>query len=108
MIFFRISDMGIVSEFLESSSICGWAHISNSKTKIEKAYWIVVSVLMVAGAGYLISDAFDDWEKNPISTFTEPAAIFHVKFPQIVVCPPKESFSFTLCQNFNNQLNDLL
>ena len=99
--------MGIGKEFLENSSICGLAHIANSKTKIEKAYWIVVSVLMIAGAGYLIKDAFDDWAKNPISTITEPETISQVKFPQIVVCPPKVSFSFTLCQNFNNQLDDL-
>ena len=92
---FRFCEMGIVAEFLENSSICGWAHIANSKTKIERAYWIIVSVLMIAGAGYLIADAFDDWANNPIATITEPETISRVKFPQIVVCPPKVSFSFT-------------
>ena len=95
--------MGIGADFLENSSICGLAHIANSKTKIEKAYWIVVSVLMVAGALYLIADAFDDWAKNPISTITEPETISNVTFPQIVVCPPKVSFSFTLCQNWHER-----
>ena len=95
--------MGIDTEFLETSSICGLAHIANSKTNYEKAYWIVVSLLMVAGAGYLIADAFDDWEKNPISTITEPKDICQVKFPQIVVCPPRVSFSFTLSQNWHKR-----
>ena len=87
--------MGIGADFLENSSICGFANISNSKTNFEKAYWIFVSVLMLAGAAYLTVDAFDDWERNPISTLTKVENISQVKFPQIVVCPPKVSFSFT-------------
>ena len=81
--------MGIGKDFLENSSICGFAHISNSKGYSEKAYWIVVSVLMIAGAGYLIKDAFDEWDLDPISTVTEIETIEHGKFPLIVVCPPK-------------------
>ena len=81
--------MGIGKDFLENSSICGFAHISNSKGYSEKAYWIGVSVLMIAGAGYLTKDAFDDWERNPISTVIEVETIYHGKFPLIVVCPPE-------------------
>ena len=63
--------MGIGTNFLETSSICGLANISDSKTYFDKAYWILVSVLMLAGAGYLTMDAFDDWDQNQISTVTE-------------------------------------
>ena len=87
--------MGIVTNFLENSSICGWAHISNSKTTIEQVYWILVSASMIAVIAYLTMDALDGWEKNPISTLTEPYTIYQTKFPKIVVCPPKVSFSFT-------------
>ena len=103
-----IFDMGIIAKFLENSSICGWAHIANSKTKIEKLYWIVVSVSMVAGALYLIADAFDDWAKNPISTITEPETIYNnVRFPKITVCPPKVSFSFTNFKFIKDSCNKL-
>ena len=81
--------MGIGKDFLENSSICGFAHISNSKGYSEKVYWIMVSVLMIAGAGYLTKDAFDEWDLDPISTVTEVLTIYNGKYPLIVVCPPK-------------------
>ena len=81
--------MGIGKDFLENSSICGFAHISNSKGYSEKAYWIGVSVLMIAGAGYLTKDAFDEWKLDKISTVTEVMTISNGKFPLIVVCPPE-------------------
>ena len=85
--------MGIGKDFLENSSICGFAHISNSKGYSEKACWILVSILMIAGAGYLTKDAFDEWDLDPISTVTEvltsEVLISNGKFPLIVVCPPK-------------------
>ena len=98
---YRFLVMGIVAKFLENSSICGWAHISTSKNIIERVYWIVVSALMVAGAGYLTADAVNEWDLDPISTVTKVKTIYDVKFPMIVVCPPKVSFSFPL---FNLQL----
>ena len=81
--------MGIGKDFLENSSICGFAHISNSKGYSEKACWILVSILMIAGAGYLTKDAFDEWDQDPISTVTEVHTIYNGKFPLIVVCPPE-------------------
>ena len=87
--------MGIIRSFLENSSICGLANIVNSRNIIEKLFWIAVSFLLVAGALYLTGEAFDEWEKNPISTITEPKTIYDVKFPNIVVCPPKVAFSYT-------------
>ena len=94
--------MGTFRKFLENSSICGLAHISRSKTIIERAYWIVVSALMVAGTVYLTMEAVDDWENNPISTLTEVNTTSNVKFPKIVVCPPKVSFSFTIAAPSTN------
>ena len=88
--------MGTFRKFLENSSICGLAHISRSKTIIERLYWIVVSALMVAGTVYLTMEAVEDWDQYPISTVTEVITISNVTFPKIVVCPPKVSFSFTI------------
>ena len=53
----------------------------------------MVSLLMITGACYLTKDAFDDWEKYPISTVTYVKTIDKLiddgKFPLIVVCPPE-------------------
>ena len=86
--------METVNRFLENCSLCGLSHISTSKKKYEKVFWVVVSVLMIAGAGYLIDDAVDQWDKYPISTTTKTIPIHDVQFPKIVVCPPKVAFSF--------------
>ena len=64
----------------------------------------MVSVLMVAGTVYLTMETFDDWDKNPISTVTEVKTISHVRFPKIVVCPPRVAFSFTLPHSYRNRV----
>ena len=89
-------DMGIFADFLENFSICGLGHISRSKTTIERGYWIGVSALMIAGTIYLTMNAWDEWDLYPISTVTEVNTIYDIKFPKIIVCPPKVPFSFTL------------
>ena len=81
--------METVKNFLENSSICGLAHISNSKHILERVYWVVISILMVVGTGFLTSEAFNEWDAKPISTITETIPIDQVEFPKIVVCPPK-------------------
>ena len=81
--------MGIFTIFLENISICGLSHISKSKTTIERAYWIGVSVLMVVATVYFTMETSDDWDKNPISTVIEVKPISNARFPKIVVCPPK-------------------
>ena len=84
--------------YLENSSICGFSHISASKTKIERVFWLIMSLGSAAGAGYFIWEAFDDWRLYPISTITETFPINQAQFPKIVVCPPKVAFTFN-CQN---------
>jgi len=86
--------METLKTFMENSSICGLAHISNSKTNLERIFWVVVSILMIAGTGYLTAEALNYWAENPISTVVETFPIFEVKFPKIVVCPPKVDISF--------------
>ena len=51
---------------------------------------------MIAGTIYLFTIAWDEWDLNPISTVTEVNTIYDIKFPKIIVCPPKDPFSFTL------------
>ena len=87
--------MDTVKGYLENSSICGFSHITTSKTKIERVFWLLVAFIAVAAAGYLVWEAFDDWAQFPISTITETYPINQAQFPKIVVCPPKVAFTFT-------------
>ena len=88
--------MDNVRKFLESSSICGFSHISASKTIAEKLFWVGVVAASFAVTAYLTTGAFVDWAKYPIATTTETFPISGVQFPKIVVCPPRVPFSFTL------------
>ena len=88
--------MGIITRFLENSSFSGLPNIINSKSTIERGYWVAVSFLMISGAVYLTGETFVEWSKYPIATTTETFPISEVQFPKIVVCPPKVVFSFTV------------
>ena len=84
-----------VRTFLESSSICGFSHISASKTVAERMFWVAVVAASFAGTAYLTAGALLEWSKYPIATTTETFPISEAQFPKIVVCPPRVSFSFT-------------
>ena len=43
------------------------------------------------GAGYLIAKSFDNWKQSPISTTIETLPISQITFPNVTVCPPKNS-----------------
>ena len=86
--------MDSVRTFLESSYICGFSHISASKTIAERMFWVAAASF--AGTAYLTAGALLEWSKYPIATTTETFPISEAQFPNIVVCPPWVSFSFTL------------
>ena len=79
-------------EFLESSTIHGLFHISNSK-RYSRFFWIFVVILGFSGSIFLIVQAFNNWDLDPIKTTIETVPIFHLKLPNITVCPPKDTFT---------------
>ena len=79
-------------EFLESSTIHGLFHISNSK-RYSRFFWIFVVILGFSGSIFLIVQAFNNWDLDPIKTTIETKPIFHLKLPNITVCPPKDTFT---------------
>ena len=81
--------MGYLAKFAETSSIGGLAQIAESNSWTGRIYWIVAVASSWILAGYLTSEAFVYWAKNPILTTTETGRISDVQFPKIVVCPPR-------------------
>ena len=74
--------MEIVKDFLESSTIHGLVYISTSREKVHKIFWVSVVISSFVIAGYLISNSFSDWNKNPVSTTIETHHIKEVQFPR--------------------------
>ena len=101
--------MDIFWKFLAESSIGGFSQISDSRGKPAKAFWILVVIFSWVAAGKLVSEAFMDWADDPIETTTGTSPISKIKFPSIVVCPPKGVLSFNLIgvnlDHYNTSLN---
>ena len=77
--------------FLESSTLHGLNHISNSR-KCGKLFWIWIVFSGFLIAGVLIYQSFLNWRESPIKTTIQTLPIKLIKFPKVTVCPPKESF----------------
>ena len=80
-----------VKAFLETSTIHGLSWISGTR-RISKLFWIVVVIGGFTVAGYLIQLSFYNWHKSPITTTIETLPISEITFPNVTVCPPKNSF----------------
>ena len=81
----------IFKQFLETSTIHGLSWISSTK-KYARLFWTMVIIGGFTGAFILIQEAFQVWEKSPISTTVETLPISHLTFPNVTVCPPKNSY----------------
>ena len=80
-----------VKEFLDSSTIHGLSWISGTR-RWSRLFWILIVIGGFSGAGYLIYTSFDNWEKSPITTTIETLPISQITFPNVTVCPPRNSF----------------
>ena len=85
--------MGHFKNFLESSSINGLNHISASRQKCVRLFWIIVVISGLTGAAILIHFSFKSWEESPIKTTIETRPITEITFPKVTVCPPKKTFT---------------
>lgn len=83
---------GGVKEFLESSTIHGIVYISSTR-RVVRLLWILVIVTGFTGAGLLIHQSFSSWANSPVSTTIETLPITDIDFPNVTVCPPRNSFT---------------
>ena len=97
-----------ITQFLEFSTIHGLYHISTS-VRYSRLFWIWVVIGGFSGAGYLIYTAFQNWEQSPISTTIETLPISQITFPNVTVCPPRNSFlnlNYDIMQSQNITLDN--
>lgn len=97
-----------IKVFLESSTIHGLTYISTTR-KCTRLFWILVVIAGFMGAGFLIEESFASWSESPIRTTIETLPISEIKFPKVVVCPPKNTFTdlnYDLIITYNLTLTD--
>ena len=79
--------MGVLKEYLESSTIHGLAFISSPKS-IIRLFWLCVVVAGFSVSGYLISKSIRNWNESPVKTTIDTLPINDISLPKISVCPP--------------------
>ena len=84
--------MEVCREFLESSTIHGLVYISTARRHV-RLLWLCVVVSGFIGAGVLIQQSFSSWADSPVSTTIETLPITDLDFPNVTVCPPRNTFT---------------
>ena len=84
-----------IQSFLNTSSINGLNHISNTQN-LSKLFWIFVVFIGFTLSGVLIHQSFEAWKQSPISTTIESVPIAEITFPKVTVCPPKNISDYRL------------
>ena len=84
-----------VKEFLGSSTIHGLSYIAANR-RFARLFWICVVLAGFTGAAYLIQQSFSSWAVSPITTTIETRSIRGIDFPNVTVCPPRNSFTSLL------------
>lgn len=104
----KIVKMKAIKEFLESSTIHGLAYISSSK-KLARVFWTAVVASGFFIAAVLISQSFEGWKESPIKTTIETVPISTLTFPNVTVCPPRNTYTslnYDLLMLQNVTIND--
>ena len=99
-----------IKYFFENSTIHGLFYISSTR-KCSKLFWTIVVITGFSCAFTLIQQAFDIWNESPISTTLEILPISRITFPNVTVCPPKNSvldLNFDLQLAEKNKMDDYL
>ena len=84
--------MEVIKEFLESSTIHGLVYISTARHPV-RILWLFVIIAGFTGSGVLIQQSFSSWADSPVSTTIETLPITDLVFPNVTVCPPRNSFT---------------
>ena len=84
--------MKTFKEFLESSTIHGLVYISISRSFV-RIFWIFVVFIGFTGAVYLINQSFSSWANSPVATTIATKPITDLELPNVIVCPPRNSFT---------------
>ena len=83
--------METVKEFLETSTIHGFAYLASTKSCLGKALWAVAILTAFFFAGFFIQRSYNSWEESPVDTTLSVHPISELDFPAITVCPSENT-----------------
>ena len=83
--------MTTIQEFLESSTIHGLLHISQSRSSLIRTAWAIIVAFAISMSWLLINKSFQSWNLSPVITTLDTMDINELPFPPIVICPPRNS-----------------
>ena len=77
-----------VRKFFSESTIPGFTYVVQGKDLFERVTWAVFVVTALLYAGYMINDAFENWDEHPVETTIDEVGlpVHEVPFPAITVC----------------------
>ena len=84
--------MEVARDFLENSTIHGLLHISRTR-RLVRLIWVGIVMAGFSVAASLIQQSFSSWASSPITTTIETRPIREIDFPNVTVCPPRNSFT---------------
>ena len=67
--------------------------ICNKEKRFSRLFWIIVVFSGFSGAVVLIYKSFKSWTESPITTTVETLPISDLTFPNVTVCPPKDTYT---------------
>ena len=76
---------------------------------MAKFVWASIVCIGFLGAGFLISKAYNEWQDHPIATSITTHPIEDLDFPNVTICPPKDSNTalyYDLVKAGNGTLSD--
>nr|XP_016942505.1 pickpocket protein 28 [Drosophila suzukii] len=92
-------------EFCRNTTIHGLKYINNSKLRKSDRFFFGIALLAVLSiAIYLIQDAFDKWNTNPVIVGIDPelTSIANEPFPAVTIC----NLNQALAEKVKNLAND--
>ena len=89
---FQSPAMEGVKDFLQASTIHGLVYLSTTR-RLVRLLWLFVVITGFTGAGVLIYQSFSSWAVSPVSTTIETLPITELDFPNVTVCPPRNTFT---------------
>ena len=85
----KVSGTRMLSDFFDATTVHGFAYVHRRNPACHRLLWSILILVGFSISGWLIFEAFQDWDENPVLTTldTIAAPITETQFPTVTVCP---------------------
>ena len=77
--------------FLQETTVHGFRYIIDGRNIVERLMWILFIAVGFTGCGWIVYNAFEGWDSNPVETTIGSVGlpVQELPFPAITVCDTK-------------------